>query len=181
MLVKAFLPILKKSKTPKIINFSGGGAFSPFPNYSAYACSKAALARLTECFAVEFAKYGIVANAIAPGMIPTPIHNATLIAGEEIAGEKQVTRTKKVMRETANFEKVIDCTRFLISDLAAGLSGKTLSANFDPWKTQAFHDQIKGITESDLFALRRFNIINLPPGALRKELAEAWADYGLED
>jgi NAD(P)-dependent dehydrogenase (short-subunit alcohol dehydrogenase family) len=40
--IKYFLPLLETSPAPRIINLSGGGAFSPFPNYSAYACAKAA-------------------------------------------------------------------------------------------------------------------------------------------
>ena len=56
---KLFLPMLQRSKTPQIINFSGGGAFYPFPNFTAYACAKAAIVRLTETLAIELAPYGI--------------------------------------------------------------------------------------------------------------------------
>ena len=50
---KHFLPLFTKSKVKKIINFSGGGAFGTFPNYSAYAVSKAGVVRLSENMAEE--------------------------------------------------------------------------------------------------------------------------------
>src|SRR5262249_11972622 len=80
LLIRHALPLLQRGDRPRIINFAGGGAFSPFPNYSAYACSKAAIVRLTECLAGELAPLNIRINSIAPGFVPTPMHEATLTA-----------------------------------------------------------------------------------------------------
>lgn len=73
LMVKHFLHLLLKSNVKKIINFAGGGAFGTFPNYSAYATSKAAVVRLTENMAVELADLGVQINCIAPGFINTVI------------------------------------------------------------------------------------------------------------
>ena len=66
----------------------------------------------------------------------------------------------------------------LISPRARGLTGKTISANFDPWRTEAFFERLADITRSDLWTMRRVNIVNLPEGSLRTSLGEAWANYG---
>lgn len=178
---KTLLPFFEKSRTPQILNFSGGGAFNAFPNYSAYACSKAAIVRLTECMAAEFAQRGIAVNAIAPGIVATPAHEATLKAGEDKAGILTYRRTKAMLEEGgAPMGNVVDCVRALLHQKLRGLTGKTISANFDPWRTEAFVDHVNAITKSDLYAMRRINIVNLPDGKMRSDLGKAWESFGTD-
>lgn len=178
LMVKYTLPLLSKSPDPRILNFSGGGAFSPFPNYSAYACSKAAVVRLTECLGAELAPRGIAVNAIAPGFIATEAHQATLRAGADRAGSLHFRRTKAILADGgAQMASVIDCVRTLLSPETRGLTAKTISVNFDPWRTKAFMSSIPDITRSDLYTMRRLNVVNLPEGSLRTTLAEAWTNH----
>jgi NAD(P)-dependent dehydrogenase (short-subunit alcohol dehydrogenase family) len=179
LMTKHVLTLMSDSPDPRIINFSGGGAFSPFPNYSAYACSKAAVVRLTECQAAELAPKGVTVNALAPGFIPTEAHEKTLAVGPERAGTLHYQRTQAVLAAGgAPMTAVIDLARMLMSPRTHGLTGKTISANFDPWRTDAFVDRLADITRSDLWTQRRVNIVNLPEGSLRTMLSEAWANYG---
>lgn len=172
---KHFLPLLAQAASPRIINLAGGGAFSPFPNYSAYGCSKAAIVRLTECLAAEHASEGIAVNALAPGMLATEAHEATLRAGEERAGGPHFRRTVSLMQHGGSaIESVIECVNAMLSPQMEGLTGKTLSASFDPWSTETFLSQIPEITRSDLYTSRRYNIVNLPSGSLRRGLRTAW-------
>ena len=181
LMIKHALPLLMGSSSPRIINVAGGGAFSPFPNYSAYGCSKAALVRLTECVAAELAPRGIAVNALAPGIVATDAHEATLRAGEQRAGAMHYRRTVAVMNDGgAPMQNVIDCLKALLSPQMQGLTAKTLSANFDPWCTQVFQARIGDITRSDLYTSRRYNIVNLPEGSLRDDLGKAWANYGTQ-
>jgi NAD(P)-dependent dehydrogenase (short-subunit alcohol dehydrogenase family) len=180
LVTRQLLPSLASSPDPRIVNVSGGGAFSPFPNYSAYACSKAAIVRLTECLAAELAPQGIMVNALAPGFIPTEAHEKTLEAGAERAGALHFKRTQAVLAEGgASLVAVVECLKAMISPRAHGLTGKTISANFDPWRTDAFFERLADITRSDLWTMRRVNIVNLPEGSLRSSLSEAWANYGI--
>jgi NAD(P)-dependent dehydrogenase (short-subunit alcohol dehydrogenase family) len=176
LMSKHALPLLDGSKRPRIINFAGGGAFSAFRNYSAYATSKAGIVRLTECLGAELAEQGIGVNAVAPGFVATEFHEATMVAGPEKAGSVHYERTKAILDgHGVPMSVPVDCVRFLLSDEALGLTGKTLSANFDPWRSAAFRLRIDDITRSELYTMRRVNIVNLPQGSLRATLADASA------
>jgi NAD(P)-dependent dehydrogenase (short-subunit alcohol dehydrogenase family) len=177
LLIRHALPLLQKGDQSRIINFAGGGAFSPFPNYSAYACSKAAIVRLTECLAGELAPLNIRINAIAPGFVPTPMHEATLTAGQERAGRMQYQRTHAILRQGGpSLDHVINCVRMMILPALDELTGKTISSNFDPWETAIFQECLPDIVRSDLYTLRRINIVNLPNGRLRDTLSRPWAN-----
>jgi NAD(P)-dependent dehydrogenase (short-subunit alcohol dehydrogenase family) len=166
-----FLPLLKKGKNSQVINFSGGGAFNPNPNFSAYSCSKAAVVRLTETLAIELLDYGIRVNAIAPGRIATPAHESILKAGVELVGELQIKKTQLLLSEGgASITKVIDCVKMFLTDKMLGLTGKTISANFDPWESDIFQENILEIVNSDLYSMCRMNIVNLPEGKLKKKM-----------
>jgi len=173
--IQCMLPLLAKGREPRVINFAGGGAFSPFPNYSAYACSKTAIVRLTECIAAELAPQNIRVNAIAPGFVPTDMHQATLKAGEERAGRLQFQRTKAILSQPGpTMENVVNCVKVLMSPSMDELTGKTLSSNFDPWQTRTFREFLPDIVRSDLYTLRRVNVVNLPDGRLRATLSQPW-------
>jgi 3-oxoacyl-[acyl-carrier protein] reductase len=181
LMIKRSLPLLAASTDARILNVSGGGAFAPFPNYSAYACSKSAIVRLTECLAAELAPRGIAVNAVAPGFVATDAHLATLAAGPERAGSLHFRRTQSILQEGgADMALMVDCVRTLLSPCTAGLTGKTISANFDPWQTSAFSSRIADIARSDLWTMRRLNIVNLPEGSLKTTLGEAWASHGTQ-
>jgi NAD(P)-dependent dehydrogenase (short-subunit alcohol dehydrogenase family) len=183
---KYFLPLLANSPAPQVINLSGGGAFSPFPNYSAYACSKAALVRLTETLAIELAPRGIAINALAPGFIATRTHETTIESGPERAGRVQFQRTSRLLQQpgedarSARMETVRRCVRTLMSPAYRGLTGKTISANFDPWASEAFRRHLNDITRSELYTMRRTNLVNLPEGHLRTSLMKTWAKHGIK-
>lgn len=161
--VKAFLPLLSKRKGARVLTFSGGGAFNPLPNYSAYAVSKAGIVRLTETLAEELKPLGIAVNGVAPGFVRTEIHDATLAAGPGLAGQAFYEMTQAKLREGAvPMEVPVDCVRFLLSGAADGLTGKTLSASFDPWNDPAFSRNIEALNGSELYTMRRMNMVNLP-------------------
>ncbi len=128
--VKAALPALRRSEDARILVFSGGGAFSPRPNFSAYAASKGGVVALIEALAGELPP-NVTANCIAPGFVPTGIHAATLAAGPDVVGTREhrhATRDGEGAMET-----VLACVQHLLSDHTRGLTGKTVSAPYDHW------------------------------------------------
>jgi NAD(P)-dependent dehydrogenase (short-subunit alcohol dehydrogenase family) len=62
----------------RIINMSSQAGFVALPTESVYCMTKAAIAHLTKCLAVEWGKYNITVNAVAPTFIETPGTEACL-------------------------------------------------------------------------------------------------------
>jgi NAD(P)-dependent dehydrogenase (short-subunit alcohol dehydrogenase family) len=61
-----------KQRSGKIVNLSSQAGFVGLPTESVYCMTKAAIAHLTKCVAVEWGRYGITVNAVAPTFIRTP-------------------------------------------------------------------------------------------------------------
>jgi len=61
-----------KNKFGRIINLSSQAGFIALPTESVYCMTKAGISHLTKCFAVEWAKYQINVNAVAPTFVETP-------------------------------------------------------------------------------------------------------------
>ncbi|MFN8421601.1 MAG: SDR family oxidoreductase [Anaerolineae bacterium] len=56
----------------RIINLSSQAGFVALPTESVYCMTKAAISHLTKCLAIEWGKYNITVNAVAPTFIRTP-------------------------------------------------------------------------------------------------------------
>ncbi len=152
---KAVLPIMQQQNSGKIINFSGGGATSARPNFTAYACSKAAVARFTETLASEVAQYNIDVNAIAPGIVKTRMLQEVALAGEK-AGTKEMSQIKKAIREGGNSPQLAaDLALFLASEESNGITGRLISAVWDDWRTPDFRDRL--LDNLCLYTLRRID------------------------
>jgi NAD(P)-dependent dehydrogenase (short-subunit alcohol dehydrogenase family) len=64
--------VMIKQKKGTIVNMSSQAGFAALPTESIYCMTKAGIAHLTKCLAVEWGKYGITVNAVAPTFIKTP-------------------------------------------------------------------------------------------------------------
>ncbi len=64
--------IMIKQKGGCIINMGSQAAFAALPTESVYCMTKAGISHLTKCLAVEWGKYNINVNAVAPTFIHTP-------------------------------------------------------------------------------------------------------------
>ena len=123
----------------RAVTFSGGGGTSPLPRYDAYAASKAAVVRLTENLAADGE---IEINAVAPGFVATRMHDGTLQAGPEAAGQRYYERTRQQLRG-GGFppSEAAELVAFLLGPEAAGISGRLISAQWDPWREEAFRER----------------------------------------
>lgn len=152
-LCRKLIPHFKKVGLGKIINLSGGGATAPLPFLSAYAASKAALVRLTETLAGELPA-GISANSIAPGPLNTRLLDEILAAGPKRVGEDFYKKSVKQKREGgAPLEKGAALCVFLASRASDGITGKIISAVWDPWPNLA--SRVAELKASDIYTLRR--------------------------
>lgn len=152
----AIAPLLKSNTQKKIVNYSGGGAATPFPNYSAYATSKIAIVRFTENLSVELAEDNFDVNCIAPGFVITRLHQQTIKAGPDKAGKTFLENTKKQIEGGGvPPEKAAELTVFLLSQDSDGITGKFLSAPWDPWQNSDFQNRLR--TDKDFATLRRID------------------------
>jgi NAD(P)-dependent dehydrogenase (short-subunit alcohol dehydrogenase family) len=151
---RAVIPHMRDAGYGKIVNLSGGGATAPLPRFSAYAASKAAVVRLTETFAEELKPARVDVNAIAPGALNTRLLDEVLLAGPERAGEQFYARSLKQRDEGgAPLVKGAALAVFLASAASDGISGRLLSALWDPWaELPARREQL---AQSDIYTLRR--------------------------
>jgi NAD(P)-dependent dehydrogenase (short-subunit alcohol dehydrogenase family) len=69
---QAAAKIMIRQEDGRIINMSSQAGFAALPTESVYCASKAAVSHLTKCLAVEWGKYNITVNAVAPTFISTP-------------------------------------------------------------------------------------------------------------
>src|SRR5207253_8250692 len=64
--------VMIRQNRGRIINMSSQAGFVALPTESVYCMSKAAIAHLTKCLAVEWGQYNITVNAVAPTFVSTP-------------------------------------------------------------------------------------------------------------
>ncbi len=154
---------MQKNGGGRLVLLSGGGASGPFPNYTSYASSKAAIVRFTETIAEEMAPYQIEVNCLGPGFVLTRLHQQTLNA-PALAGSAFVEKTKAEFQKGGVPPEVgASAAAFLISDAAKGITGKFISAPYDSW--ESFPEKLKELQGSDLFTLRRI---------LPKDRGQSW-------
>jgi NAD(P)-dependent dehydrogenase (short-subunit alcohol dehydrogenase family) len=150
------LPIFKKKQRGKIIILSGGGATKPMPFLSAYAASKAAVVRFAETLAEEVKNYHIEVNSIAPGALNTRLLDEVLNAGPERVGNQFYEQMLKVKKEGGTpLEVGAALCVFLASAESDGISGKLISAVWDPWRDKGFQDRLREV--QDFATLRRID------------------------
>jgi NAD(P)-dependent dehydrogenase (short-subunit alcohol dehydrogenase family) len=70
--------VMIRQKYGRIINMSSQAGFAALPTESVYCMTKAGIAHLTKCLAVEWGKHNILVNAVAPTFIHTPGTQAAL-------------------------------------------------------------------------------------------------------
>jgi 3-oxoacyl-[acyl-carrier protein] reductase len=150
----AVLPAMMRRKRGKIIALSGGGSTAPRPRFSAYAAAKTAVLRLVETAAEEARPFGIDINAIAPGAVNTRMLEELLEAGER-AGAERDEALRRSREGGASPERAADLAAFLASAASDGISGKLLSALWDPYRDEGFQERLKN--DRHLATLRRID------------------------
>ena len=151
---RAAMRRLKQSGYGKIVNLSGGGATNPMPNISAYAASKAAVVRLTETLALELAPFHVDVNAVAPGALNTRLLDEVIAAGPDKVGAKFYEQSlKQSTGGGVPLDLGADLCAYLASAESDGVTGKLISAKWDPWKR--LHEYKAELNSTDIYALRR--------------------------
>jgi len=115
LLARALAPLLRRSGGAIVNVADVGGGLVPWRGYAAYAASKAALVRLTECLALELAPR-VRVNAVAPGTVLWPVSYTA-------ARRRELTR-RIPLRRAGTPEDVAEAVRYLAG--APFVTGVTL-------------------------------------------------------
>ena len=155
--IRAFGPAMQAAGGGRIINVGGGGVGGPgMPaRVSAYTASKAAVAGLTETLSKELAPFGILVNAVAPGAISTSLIDTVIEAGPEAAGAAFHAGSIAQRAGGDSLTKVGDAMLFLASERSGGLTGKLLSARWDP--VDRIGEEAARLNATSLYTLRRID------------------------
>ena len=123
----AVLPGMIDRRWGRIINMSGGGAWTGIRGGAAYGASKSAVEGLTRTIAQEVQRFGITCNAIQPGWVETK----SFPIADTAAGRRGETAT-------VSPEHAARCIAWLCTDDAAEVTGQTLNAvEWDQQRQQA--------------------------------------------
>jgi 3-oxoacyl-[acyl-carrier protein] reductase len=153
--IHAVLPHMLSRRKGVIINFSGGGAVQPFPRFSAYGTSKAAIVRFTETLAEEVKEFGVRINAIAPGPVNTRLLDQVLAAGEKAGTATYSKALEQKAKGGTPPERAAELAVFLASPAAEAVTGRLISAVWDDWKS--LPKRASELDHSALFTLRRID------------------------
>ncbi|MBI4348849.1 MAG: SDR family oxidoreductase, partial [Elusimicrobia bacterium] len=153
LVCRAVVPVLIRAGRGKIINISGGGAATPFPRFTAYAASKAALVRFTETLALELKEHNVQVNALAPGFVATRLHQQTLEAGERAGADFLKKTQEQIAQGGVDPDIPAALVAFLASDRADRITGKFISSVWDEWT--GFEQHLDEIATTDVYTLRR--------------------------
>jgi len=154
--LRAFTALLRPEGDArgKVLCFSGGGAGKARSNFSAYAASKTGVVRLVETLAEEWREDAIDINSIAPGALSTRMTQEILQQGIDGAGAAEVAAARATLNASRqNFERLGRLVDFLLSPASDGISGKLISAPWDPW--EQFGTLRERLRKTDLLTLRR--------------------------
>ena len=161
-LMRAVLNGMLASGAGWIVNISGGGATTPRPMFAAYGAAKTALVRFAETLAAETADKGVRVNSIAPGAFASGMTEAIMAGGQD-AGESERRSAERILtsRDDTAAQKTAKLVAYLVSGPGRDVTGKLISALWDPWSELHQHwDDLRG---GDVYTLRRIVPVDCEP------------------
>jgi enoyl-[acyl-carrier protein] reductase I len=129
------------------------GAEKVVPRYNVMGVAKAALEASVRYLAYDLGKDRIRVNAISPGIMATEMLEAVLRAGPQQAGEDYQRMTEVKRNGGQPPERAAALAWYLASPASQGITGRLISAIWDPWPELAKH--VDELNESDIYTLRR--------------------------
>ena len=108
----------------RIVNIASLSTFVAFTEVAAYCVSKAGVGTVTRSLAIEWARHGVLVNAIAPGIFPTALNSKIL---DSPRGQELQTRTP--MGRFGHPEELVSTAVYLASDATSFTTGQILAVD----------------------------------------------------
>lgn len=119
---RTVLPTMMAQRVGSIVNIASDWALMGARNATAYCVSKAALAQLTRCMALDFAGHGIRVNAICPGDTDTPMLDRAIADRDREATMSAINASIPLGR-VGRPDEIANATAFLASEAASFMTG----------------------------------------------------------
>jgi NAD(P)-dependent dehydrogenase (short-subunit alcohol dehydrogenase family) len=131
LMCKEAAKIMREQKSGRIINISSR-AWLGNAGQSNYSASKAGIVGLTRVLALELGKYNVLVNAVAPGLIDTPLTQALTEEVRSKLIQAQPTKTMGKPEDIANAVSFLanENTQFITGQTIYIDGGKSIGANF---------------------------------------------------
>jgi NAD(P)-dependent dehydrogenase (short-subunit alcohol dehydrogenase family) len=128
---RAVVPYMIMQRAGRIINLSSVSASKGGRGQTNYAASKGAIEAFTRALAVELAPRNVLVNAVAPGVIETPLWDVADEKLSRLNGQQPgVARAQRIaavpLGRAGTPEDVAAATSFLLSADASYITGETL-------------------------------------------------------
>ncbi|MCM1013096.1 MULTISPECIES: SDR family oxidoreductase [unclassified Brevibacterium] len=132
--IKHFLPLLRKSERPSIVNLSSAAGRLGMAGRSPYSASKWAVVGLTKTLAIELGPEGIRCNAICPGAVGGPRIDGVIAAKAEMLGTTVAEVTElytgqSSLGKLADADDIGNMAVFLASAMASHVSGQAMAVD----------------------------------------------------
>jgi NAD(P)-dependent dehydrogenase (short-subunit alcohol dehydrogenase family) len=123
---QAAAAVMRKGGFGRIVNIGSQAGLVALPGESVYCMTKAAIAHLTKCLAVEWGNYGITVNCVAPTFIETPGTQAAL---SDPAFRADVIDRIAALHRIGKPSDVTGAVVFLASPAASLITGTTITVD----------------------------------------------------
>lgn len=117
--MRAVIPSMLRTGQGRIVSIASLAAYKGQPNLLAYSTSKGGLISMTQQAAVEYASADILVNAIAPGVIETPI------LGDMTSEMRSVYADAHLIKRLGTAEEVADLFCYLVHPNTSLITGQT--------------------------------------------------------
>lgn len=119
------LPFMKKNGG-SIVNLASVASFKTWPEDGVYSATKAAVAGLTKGFALDYVKYNIRVNAVAPAIVDTPMTDRAIEDKKNMKEEKKKKGLVHPMKRIGKPKEVANAIKFLASKKSSFTTGAIL-------------------------------------------------------
>lgn len=113
--------LAKRNQGGAIVNLASIAGFGAKESRVAYNSSKAAVVNMTRALALDLGPLGIRVNAVAPGIIDTPM--------QQINGARPGVLERTALKRTGTADEIAKVVLFLLSDMASYVTGETIIAD----------------------------------------------------
>lgn len=122
---------IKQKQAASVLNIVTTYAFTGSAYVVPSACAKGGVLALTRSLAVEWGKYGIRSNAIAPGPFPTKGAWDRLLPGD--LAEKFDFKNRVPLKRVGDHQELANLAAFLVSDFSSYINGEIITIDGGEW------------------------------------------------